>query len=83
MVCPVSCFHGDADMLYIDPNVCINCGACVPVCPVEAIHEDPISPEKSHWIQINAERAPKLPSVSDKQEPLPGAEERKAELGFS
>ena len=36
-VCPVDCFHGDAEMLYIDPNECIDCGACVPACPVEAI----------------------------------------------
>ncbi len=37
-VCPVECFHGDAEMLYIDPVVCIDCGACVPECPVEAIY---------------------------------------------
>ena len=35
-VCPVDCIHddGDADrMLYIDPNECIDCGACEPSCP--------------------------------------------------
>ena len=36
-VCPVDCFHADAEMLYIDPDECIDCGACVPACPVEAI----------------------------------------------
>lgn len=81
-VCPVSCFHGDSEMLYIDPGVCIDCGACVPICPVEAIHEDPISEDKQHWIKINAERAPRLPPISEKQEPYPGAEERKTALGF-
>lgn len=69
-------------MLYIDPILCINCGACVPVCPVEAIHEDPISEDKQSWIAINAERALKLPVISDKQEAYPGSEERKRTLGF-
>ena len=39
-VCPVDCFHGDDEMLYIDPNACIDCGACEPECPVEAIQPD-------------------------------------------
>jgi len=36
-VCPVDCVHGDKEdpMLYIDPVVCIDCGACVSACPVE------------------------------------------------
>ena len=39
LVCPVDCFHGDQDMLYIDPDVCIDCGACEPECPNTAIYE--------------------------------------------
>jgi ferredoxin len=43
-VCPVDCIHPrkdepefqTADMLYIHPDECIDCGACVPACPVEA-----------------------------------------------
>lgn len=31
---------GEKDMLYINPDVCIDCGACLPECPVEAIYED-------------------------------------------
>ena len=31
---------GPKDMLYINPDVCIDCGACLPECPVEAIYED-------------------------------------------
>ena len=82
-VCPVACFHGDEEMLYIDPNVCIDCGACIPLCPVEAIYEDfdlPVDKEK--WIEINAEKAPDLPVIEDQQNPFPGAEDRKVELGF-
>ena len=82
-VCPVECFHGDDEMLYIDPEVCIDCSACVEECPVQAIYEgDDYPPEMEKWIAINAERAASLPVIDDKQDPLPGAEDRKAELGF-
>ncbi len=82
-VCPVACFHGDAEMLYIDNNVCIDCGACIPTCPVKAIYEEGDLPDDQRmWIAINAERAPTLPNITDKEAALPGAEARKAELGF-
>jgi ferredoxin len=74
-VCPVDCFHGDGEMLYIDPARCIDCGACVPECPVEAIYDEGSLPEdQSHWLRVNAERAPHLPVVREKQPPLPGAQ---------
>jgi len=82
-VCPVDCFHGDAEMLYIDPNECIDCGACVPECPVEAIFDETqLADDKKSWIKINADKAGGLPVINAKQDPYPGAEERKEELGF-
>ena len=82
-VCPVECFHYDDEMLYIDPDVCIDCSACIPECPVQAIfEEDDLPDDKRNWIKINAEKAPKLPTCTESMEPLPGAEARKAELGF-
>jgi NAD-dependent dihydropyrimidine dehydrogenase PreA subunit len=48
-VCPVDCIYydeGEDRMLYIEPNECIDCGACEPVCPVEAIFEESALPEK-------------------------------------
>ncbi|KPK93836.1 hypothetical protein AMJ80_05755 [bacterium SM23_31] len=36
-VCPVDCFYQDDKMLYINPDECIDCGACEPECPVNAI----------------------------------------------
>ena len=53
-VCPVDCIHPtkdeeeyeSAEMLYIDPDECIDCGACEPACPVEAIFEEDALPEK-------------------------------------
>jgi NAD-dependent dihydropyrimidine dehydrogenase PreA subunit len=47
-VCPVDCIHFDEGVdriLYIDPDECIDCGACVPVCPVEAIFPESVPPE--------------------------------------
>lgn len=82
-VCPVECFHYDDDMLYIDPETCIDCSACIPECPVQAIYEEDDLPEESQkWIEINAEKAAALPVCEEKMDPLPGAEERQAELGF-
>jgi len=82
-VCPVDCFHGDAEMLYIDPEECIDCGACVPECPVEAIYDESQLPEElQSWAKTNAERASKLPVVNQTGTPLPTAEARKKELGF-
>jgi len=82
-VCPVDCFHGDDEMLYIDPNECIDCGACVPECPVEAIFDETQLPDdKKQWIKLNADKAGGLPVINSKQDPYPGAEERKEKLGF-
>jgi ferredoxin len=70
-------------MLYIDPEVCIDCSACIPECPVEAIYEEDDIPEgQEGWIEINAEKSVDLPLIEEPMEPLPGAEERKTELGF-
>ena len=43
-------------MLYIDPIECIDCGACEPACPVEAIYPDfDLPDDKSKWLQVNAD----------------------------
>ena len=82
-VCPVECFHGDQEMLYIDPDECIDCGACVPECPVEAIYDESELPDdQAKWLEINAKRAPDLPVVTEQGEPLPTAQARRRELGL-
>ena len=78
-VCPVNCFHGDAERLYIDPDLCIDCGACIPKCPVGAIVED-IDIMGSPQIAFNAEKSAVLPVIMAKQSPLPGADERRDKL---
>lgn len=61
-VCPVDCIHPRKDeegfaateQLYIHPGECIDCGACIPACPVEAIYDDDGLPEKyQKYIEIN------------------------------
>lgn len=44
--CPVDCIYEGERALYIHPDECVDCGACEPVCPVEAIfHEDDLPDE--------------------------------------
>ena len=52
-VCPVDCIH-EADRILIDPEECIDCGACEPECPVEAIFPEDALPEKwKAFVPIN------------------------------
>jgi NAD-dependent dihydropyrimidine dehydrogenase PreA subunit len=54
-VCPVDCIHEVDRMLVIDPDECIDCGACEPECPVEAIFPEDALPQKwEAFTPINA-----------------------------
>jgi ferredoxin len=80
-VCPVACFHGDEEMLYIDQDLCIDCKACISICPVGAIKDAAeLSPDELFWRDLNAERSRILPSITAKEEPLSTAESRRKEL---
>ncbi len=56
-VCPVDCIHfeeGVDSMLYVDPDECIDCGACEPACPVSAIFaEDDVPPGETVFTEVN------------------------------
>jgi len=53
-VCPVDCIHIGERMLVIDVEECIDCGACEPECPVEAIFPEDALPEKwQPFVRIN------------------------------
>ncbi len=63
-VCPVNCIHPTPDeapfmrteILHIDPESCIDCGACVEECPVEAIvAEDELTEEEEPYRELNAD----------------------------
>jgi len=76
VVCPVESFREGEKILYIDPDECIDCEACVPECPVEAIfHEDNVPDEWKDYIELNAEMAPQCPKITEKKEPLAGKED--------
>jgi len=61
--CPVNCIHpakgeegfDEVPQLYVHPTECIDCGACVPVCPTSSVFllED-LPPEQAHFAEINA-----------------------------
>lgn len=53
-VCPVDCIEEGENMFYIDPEACIDCGACKEACPVEAIYmDDEIPDEQKEYLEIN------------------------------
>lgn len=53
-VCPVDCIYEGDRMYYIDPDECIDCGACEPACPVNAIYaEDDLPDDMSAFAEIN------------------------------
>ena len=64
--CPVDCIYEGARALYIQPDECVDCGACEPVCPVEAIFYEEDLPAK--WSAFTADNARFF------AEALPGAE---------
>ena len=82
-VCPVDCIHptpdepgyAEAEMLFIDPDECIDCDACVEACPAGAIfNEDDLPDEKKHFLELNEELSQIWPQISDQKDPLPDAE---------
>ncbi|WP_053913744.1 ferredoxin [Streptomyces sp. SCSIO 75703] len=54
--CPVDCIYEGRRSLYIHPDECVDCGACEPVCPVEAIfYEDDVPSPWAEYTRANAE----------------------------
>jgi ferredoxin len=86
-VCPVECFWQDEKMLYIDPNVCVDCEACIPECPVGAIWWEtrnyPVPASWRSYIQLNREKSAALKSartghITSKAAPREGPDCKKA-----
>ena len=75
-VCPCDCFYEAGDRLWINPDECVDCRACIPVCPVGAIFLDEDVPEKwRHYIALNAEATTgpdkeNFPVITEKKPPL-------------
>lgn len=67
-VCPVTCFYEGSTMLVINPEECIDCGVCVPACPIEAIQPDTVEGSES-WVEFNQKYANLWPRISIKGTP--------------
>ena len=72
-VCPVECFYEieEPAMLVIDPDTCIDCGLCIPECPVHAIYtEDEVPEPYKEWTAKNAELFDGGTVITEKKDPL-------------
>jgi len=74
-VCPVDCFYEGENFLVIDPDQCIDCGVCIPECPVDAIvvDNDKNVPNLQFWADLNARLAKKWSVLTKKKDALPDA----------
>ena len=75
-VCPVDCFYEGPNFLAINPDECIDCGVCIPECPIEAIVEESSleGTERQYWYDINERLSQKWPNITKKKEPLSDAD---------
>jgi len=73
-ICPVECFHEGPNMLVINPSVCIDCGLCVPECPVQAIYPD-TEPGMERWVSFNQTYGDTWPVITQKKEAPSDADE--------
>ena len=72
-VCPVDCFYEGPEMLYIDPDECIDCALCEPECPTNAIwSDDELPDEQIPFIELNEKGAEmyRNANIVDQKEPL-------------
>lgn len=74
-VCPVDCFHEGTNFLVIDPDECIDCGVCVPECPVDAIFPEDELPEIwAEYLRLNERLSKVWPVIAVKKDGLEDAE---------
>jgi ferredoxin len=83
----VDCFVEGPNFLAINPEICIDCGVCIPECPVDAIFAvgDIPQEEFDKWAEINLELSQKWPVITKMIPAMPEAEEwanRKDKLQF-
>lgn len=77
-VCPVDCFYEGPNFLAINPDECIDCGVCIPECPVDAIVDDNnVDIDVVFWTDLNRRLSLKWPNISKKKSALPDAEQWK------
>ncbi len=80
--CPVDCIYEGNRKLYINPKECIDCGACEPVCPVEAISQDRrVAEEDTEFVEDNRRFFTEI--LDGREEPLgaPGGSRKTGPIG--
>ena len=74
-VCPVDCFYEGENFLVINPDECIDCGVCVPECPIDAIVMDS-EPGGEEFLEINRKFSEGLwPNITRIKPAMPNAKE--------
>ena len=74
-VCPVDCFYEGPNFLAINPDECIDCGVCVPECPIDAIVADTnVDIDVVMWRDLNKKLSLQWPNITKKKAALPDAE---------
>lgn len=79
-VCPVDCFYEGPNFLVINPDECIDCGVCIPECPVDAIvtDDDKKVPDLDYWLKLNDELSKSgWVALTQKKPALPDADQWK------
>lgn len=78
-VCPVDCFYEGPNFLVINPDECIDCGVCIPECPINAIVVDSDLSEDQYnvWFPLNERLSKEWKTITKKKNPLSGADEWK------
>lgn len=78
-VCPVDCFYEGPNFLVINPDECIDCGVCIPECPVNAIvmDDDASVQDMPFWLTLNERLAQQWPNITEAKSALADAEEWK------
>ena len=80
--CPVDCIYVGDRKLYINPKECIDCGACEPVCPVEAISQDRRVPEEDkEFVEDNRRFFTEVLPGRDAPIGAPGGARKVGEIG--
>ena len=69
-VCPVDCFYEGPNFLAINPDECIDCGVCIPECPVKAIvtDDDKSVPNIKYWFELNTRLSAKWPNIRQRKD---------------
>jgi ferredoxin len=74
-VCPTDAFREGPNFLVIAPDDCIDCGVCVPECPVQAIYAgEDVPPDQQDFTALNAELAQQWKPITRTKPALPDAD---------